>query len=63
VGKAVRDLSLPNECVLSAVLREDQLIIPRGDLVMQPFDVVLAVVHAAQVKTLADILGKRADAA
>jgi trk system potassium uptake protein TrkA len=61
VGKAVRDLHLPAECVLCAVLREDQLVIPRGDLVMQAFDEVLAVVHASQVATLAGILGEQTD--
>jgi len=60
-GKAVRDLDLPAECVLCAVMRKDQLIIPRGDVVLQPFDEVLAVVHASQVATLADILGRRVD--
>ncbi len=59
VGRAVRDLHLPAECVLCAVLRKDQVIIPRGDLVMQPFDEVLAVVHASQVATLAGILGQQ----
>ncbi len=58
-GKAVRDLGLPAESVLCAVIRKDQLIIPRGDLVLQPDDEVLAVVHASEVATLADILGRR----
>ncbi|HSJ54976.1 MAG TPA: TrkA family potassium uptake protein [Anaerolineae bacterium] len=62
VGKAVRDLGLPAESVLCAVIRKDQLIIPRGDLVLQPLDEVLAVVHASQVAALADILGKRVNA-
>jgi trk system potassium uptake protein TrkA len=57
VGRAVRDLNLPAECVLCAVMRKDQLIIPRGDLVLLAFDEVLAVVHASQVATLAGILG------
>ena len=57
-GKAVRDLHLPDECVLCAVIRNGQLIIPRGDLVLQPIDEVLAVVHASQVSTLAHILGR-----
>ena len=59
VGKAVRDLHLPAECVLCAILRGDQLVIPRGDVVMQEFDEVLAVVHASQVATLAAILGEQ----
>lgn len=57
-GKAVRDLHLPVECVLSAVIRKGQLIIPHGDLVLQPVDEVLAVVHASQIGTLASLLGR-----
>jgi trk system potassium uptake protein TrkA len=56
-GKAVRDLNLPAQCVLSAVIRQGQLIIPHGDLVLQANDEVLAVVHASQVDQLAAILG------
>jgi len=57
VGKAVRDLDLPSECQLAAIIRKGQLVIPRGDTVLQPADEVLAVVHASQVAQLAAILG------
>jgi len=56
-GKAVRDLSLPAECVFAAIIRKGQLIIPRGDTVLQPADEVLAVVHAAQLAEMAALLG------
>jgi trk system potassium uptake protein TrkA len=56
-GKAVRDLELPSHCVLSAVLRKGELIIPRGDTVLEPADEVLAVVHASQLDQLAFLLG------
>jgi trk system potassium uptake protein TrkA len=56
-GKALRDLNLPAECVLAAVIRKGQLIIPRGDTVLQPADEVLAVVHASQLAQLAALLG------
>ena len=59
VGKALRDLDLPAECVLAAVIRKGQLIIPRGDTVLQPADEVLAVVHASQLAQLAALLGAR----
>ncbi len=58
VGKAVRDLNLPAECVLAAVIREGQLLIPRADLVLRPADEVLALVHASQVGQLAALLGR-----
>ena len=56
-GKALRDLDLPAECVLAAVIRKGQLIIPRGDTVLQPADEVLAVVHASQLGQFAALLG------
>lgn len=59
-GKAVRDLELPAECVLTAIIREGQLLPPRGDTVLQPEDEVLAVVHAAHIERLAAILGRGA---
>jgi trk system potassium uptake protein len=57
VGKAIRDLHLPIECVLSAVIRKGELIIPRGSTVLQASDEVLAVVHASQLGQLAALLG------
>ena len=57
VGKAIRDLDLPSECALAAVIRQGQLLIPRADLVLQPADEVLAVVHAAHMLQLAALLG------
>jgi trk system potassium uptake protein TrkA len=59
-GKAVRDLPLPAECTLVAVIREGQLLIPRADLVLQPADEVLALVHASQAEHLAALLGRAA---
>jgi trk system potassium uptake protein TrkA len=55
----VRDLDLPAQCVLTAVFREGQILIPRGDTVLQPGDEVLAVVHAAYAEQLAALLGGR----
>ena len=55
-GKAVHELRLPPECVLVAVLRKGALLIPRGDLVLQPADEVLAVVHSSQIAELAALL-------
>jgi trk system potassium uptake protein TrkA len=57
-GKAVGELDLPSECVLAAVIRKGELLIPRSDLVLQPADEVLAVVHAAQLDRLAALLGR-----
>ena len=58
-GKAVRDLDLPIECVLTAIIREGQLLIPRGSTVLDPGDEVLAVVHARQLEELQALLSHR----
>jgi len=57
-GKAVKDLCLPSECILAAVIRGGKLIIPHGDTVIEASDEVLAVVHALQMDRLASILGR-----
>jgi trk system potassium uptake protein TrkA len=58
-GKAVRDLGLPDECVLVAVIRKGELFIPHGDMALQPADEVLVLVHASKVGQLAAVLGVR----
>jgi len=60
VGRTLRDLPLPSECALAAIIRSGQLLIPRPDLVLQPADEVLAVVHASQAAHLAALLGRPA---
>jgi trk system potassium uptake protein TrkA len=49
---------LPEHCVLAAVIRRGELMIPHGDTVLEAGDEVLAVVHAAHVQGLADLLGE-----
>jgi trk system potassium uptake protein TrkA len=56
-GKAVRDLKVPPRCVLAAIIRKGEMIVPRGDTVLQTADEVLAVVHSNEKPQLAAILG------
>ena len=55
-GKPVRELDLPHECVLTAIIREGELIIPRGETILKPDDEVLALVHISQLDWLASLL-------
>lgn len=57
VGKAIRDLMLPPQCVLAAIIRKGELIIPKGDVTLQAADEILAVVHSSQAAILASLLG------
>lgn len=55
-GKSLREMSLPEHCVVASVFRKDELIFPRGDTVLQIADEVLAIVHSSEVEQLAEIL-------
>lgn len=55
----LRDLVIPTECVIVAVIRKNQLLIPHGGTILQPADEVLALVHASQVEQLAILLGPK----
>jgi len=59
VGKAIHDLNLPPDCVLVAILRKGQVIIPRGITIMEAFDEIIAMVHGNQAVKLALLLGKK----
>lgn len=58
-GKALRDVKLPDKCVLAAILRKAELIVPHDDLVIQPADEIVALVHTSQVSLLAALLSGR----
>jgi trk system potassium uptake protein TrkA len=48
---------LPPQCVLAAVIRKGELIIPKGDVVLQPADEIIALVHSSEALELAALLG------
>jgi trk system potassium uptake protein len=58
-GKAVRDLNLPTECVLVAVIRKGDLMLPHGSTILEAADEVLAVVHQSKLEIFASKLGKK----
>jgi len=55
-NKAVKDLQLPDECTIVALIRSHQLIIPRGNTVLEPYDEVLALVHGKYLSEFASLL-------
>jgi len=56
-NKALRDIALPTECVIVAVIRKSQLIIPHGEIVFRPADEVLALVHSDSLAKMNSLLG------
>ncbi|WP_338817804.1 Trk system potassium uptake protein TrkA [Moorella thermoacetica] len=49
---AVKDLILPDQCLLMAILREEEVIFPRGDVVLLPGDRVIAAARDDEVEAL-----------
>ncbi len=56
IGQTLRDLTLPPQCTLAAVLRGNEVIVPHGDTVLCAGDEVLAVIHSNYKQSLSDLL-------
>jgi len=55
----LRDIGLPNDSVIVAIIHKNQILIPHGDTILQPADEVLALVHASQLDEFATLLGPK----
>jgi trk system potassium uptake protein len=55
-GKPLKDLKLPEECSIVAIIRKNQLIIPHGTTLFEAFDEVLALVHRKNLSEFASLL-------
>ena len=55
-GKPVRDVPLPSGCTLAAVIRKGEVILPRGDTLLEPNDEIVAVVRTDQEAELNRLL-------
>ncbi len=56
LGKRIRDLQLPTECVIAAIYRTGKLILPHGDTVMKPGDIVALIGKEDAIAKVVDIL-------
>jgi len=59
VGVPLSTLSLPRECVMVAVIRDQELILPRGDTELKAEDDVMVIVQDTMLEQLEAVLGKR----
>jgi len=57
VGQALRDLAFPRNAVVCAILRRNDVVIPRGDVRFEAGDEVLALVDEASAPDLAALFG------
>ena len=59
VGRRIRDIDIPRECVVAAVVRGKAFVVPRGDTEIAAGDQVVFVGPTAAVKAAREIFGKR----
>lgn len=58
IGIAIKDLPLPEHCIISGILRHGEMILPRGLTQLQEGDEILALVDAEAREALARLLGR-----
>jgi len=56
IGVAIKDLGLPEECVIAAIIRGGKITLPRGDATFQQDDEILAVTDPDGAQQLAQLL-------
>lgn len=56
IGVALKDLGLPDECVIAAIIRGGKVTLPRGDTIFQKDDEILAVTDPDGARQLAELL-------
>ena len=61
VGVTLEQARLPSGVIIGAILRDDQLILPRADTVIRPRDRVIVVVRAPLVKKVEKLFAVRLD--
>lgn len=56
IGVALKDLGLPEQCVVAGIIRNGKLVLPRGSTTLMQDDEVLAVTDPEGAKQLAELL-------
>jgi trk system potassium uptake protein TrkA len=55
VGVAIKDLNWPEHCVIAAIIRKGEVMIPRGVTIIQEGDEILAVTDSEGAKKLVEL--------
>jgi trk system potassium uptake protein TrkA len=58
IGQAIKDLPLPEHCIISGILRHGEMVLPRGMTVLEEGDEILALVDDEARNGLARLLGR-----
>jgi trk/ktr system potassium uptake protein len=58
VGKAIRELPLPQSCIIAGIIRHGDIVMPRGLTALEAGDEILAIVDENARSVLANLLGR-----
>jgi trk system potassium uptake protein TrkA len=56
IGMALKDLGLPEECIIAAIIRDGQVTLPRGSSTFQEMDEILAIATPESAAQLSELL-------
>ena len=56
LGTAIKDLGLPQDCIIAAIIRDGQVTLPRGTSTFQELDEILAITTPESAHQLAILL-------
>jgi trk system potassium uptake protein TrkA len=56
VGKSIQELELPERCIIAAIIRKGEMVVPRGATIMEQDDEVLAIADRQGAEKLAALL-------
>jgi trk system potassium uptake protein TrkA len=61
VGKLIRDLALPESCVIAAIIRQGKVVLPRGVTALEAEDEVLAITDRSGADELARLFCRQGE--
>lgn len=56
IGKAIKDLALPENCIFAGIIRQGEIILPRGITILKEGDEILAITDSMGTSQLAAFL-------
>jgi Trk K+ transport system NAD-binding subunit len=57
-GKLIRDIEIPKECVIAAIIRDNIFVVPRGNTMIRADDRVIFIGPAASIRRSCDMFAE-----